>query len=131
MDPVVVTYLVYVALSVGLTVWVGRVLSRYGAVFLVDVFAGRRDLAEATNTLLVVGFYLLNLGYVAFALRWGGTDVVDGRTAVEALSRRIGGVLLVLGVLHLGNVVVLSRLRRRHRLEAAPRPPVSPATVLP
>lgn len=127
---VVVAYAVYVVVSVGLTVWVGRTLSRHGEVFLVDVFAGEPALAHAVNRLLVVGFYLLNLGYVAFALRIGG-DVPDARVAIESLSTKIGGVLLVLGVVHLGNVFVLSRVRRRRVLERQPRPPVPPDAYTP
>ncbi len=127
---VVVAYAVYVLVSVALTIWVGRTLSRHGEVFLVDVFAGEPALAHAVNRLLVVGFYLLNLGYVAFALRIGG-DVPDARVAIESLSTKIGGVLLVLGVVHLGNVFALSRVRRRRVLERQPRPPVPPDAYTP
>lgn len=130
MSPIVTTYLVYVAISIGLTIWVGRTLSRNGHVFLVDVFAGSERLATSVNHLLVVGFYLLNLGYVTLALKIGG-DVPDARTAIESLSTKLGGVLLVLGVLHLGNVYVLSRVRRRKQLERAPRPTVPPAAWAP
>lgn len=123
---VVVAYGVYVLVSVALTIWVGRTLSEHGEVFLVDVFGGETALAYAVNRLLVVGFYLLNLGYVAFALKIGG-DVPDNRAAIESLSTKIGGVLLVLGVVHLGNVFVLSRVRRRRVLDREPRPPVPPS----
>lgn len=98
--------------------------------FLVDVFAGEEGLAHAVNRLLVVGFYLLNLGYVAFALRIGG-EVPDARAAIESLSTKLGGVLLVLGVIHLGNVYVLSRLRRRRILERQGRPPLPPTGKTP
>jgi hypothetical protein len=130
MEWIVSTYLVYVAISVGLTVWVGRTLSRNGHVFLVDVFAGSEQLATSVNHLLVVGFYLLNLGYVTLALKIGG-EVDDPRVAIESLATKLGGVLLVLGVLHLGNVYVLSRVRRRKQLERAPRPLVPPAWTPP
>jgi hypothetical protein len=130
MAPVVAAYLVYVALGVALVVWVANALRRYGEVFLVDVFDGKPELARAVNRLLVIGFYLLNLGYVSFALRT--TDsVTDARAAIETLSTKVGGVLLVLGVLHLGNVFVLSRVRRRRLLEQQPRVPVPPATWTP
>ena len=122
---VVVAYAVYVLVSVALTVWVGHTLSRHGEIFLVDVFAGEAALAHAVNRLLVVGFYLLNLGYVSFALRIGG-EVPDVRVAIESLSTKLGGVLLVLGVVHLANVFVLSRVRRRRLLDREPRPPVTP-----
>jgi hypothetical protein len=130
MTPIVITYCAYTVISVGLTIWVGRTLSRNGHVFLVDVFHGSETLAKSVNHLLIVGFYLLNLGYVTLALKIGG-DVPDARTAIESLSVKLGGVLLVLGVLHLGNVYVLSRVRRRKQLEREPRPMVPPTAWAP
>ena len=112
MDPLVLTYAAYVALAVPITLWVGGTLRRNGRVFLLDVFDGDEDLAAAVNHLLVVGFYLVNLGYVSIALKT--TDaVVDAVSAIEALSVKVGTVVLVLGVLHLANLFVLNRLRRR------------------
>jgi hypothetical protein len=114
MSTVVTTYLLYVMISVLLTAWVSRTLSRHGGIFLAEVFGGDDRTAEAVNHLLVVGFWLINLGYVAFALRISG-DVPDGRAAVEGLSGKLGGVLLVLGVMHFGNLLALSRIRRHNR----------------
>jgi hypothetical protein len=125
MAPVVVSYLVYLLVSVALTVWVGSTLARHGELFLEDVFDGQDALAHAVNRLLVVGFYLLNLGYVSFALKIGG-EVPDARAAIESLSTKLGAVLLVLGVVHLGNVYVLSRVRRRRVIDRSPRPPLAP-----
>ncbi|MGQ4511945.1 hypothetical protein [Streptomyces sp. DW26H14] len=112
MDLTVVAYVVYTAVSVGLTMWVARTLSRNGLIFLADVLGGDEKLAEAVNHLLVVGFYLVNLGFIALYLRDAG-GVADVRELVEAVSLKLGVVLLVLGVLHLGNVYVLSKIRRR------------------
>ncbi|WP_329456043.1 hypothetical protein [Streptomyces sp. NBC_01497] len=136
MDLTVVAYIAYAAISIGLTVWVARTLSKNGLVFLADVLQGDEKLAEAVNHLLVVGFYLVNLGFIALFLK-DSRGITDTRQLVEAISVKLGVVLLVLGVLHLGNVFVLTRIRRRGIAErrqsaAAPaggRPPVGPWTV--
>lgn len=125
MSPVVWAYLAYAVIGIALVAWVARALQSNGEVFLLDVFDGQEQLARAVNRLLVIGFYLLNLGYVAFALRTSD-GVADARGAIEVLSTKVGGVLLVLGVLHLGNVLVLSRVRRRRLAERNPYPPVPP-----
>ena len=125
MDCTVISYAVYLPIATGLTVWVARTLSKNGKVFLADVFAGDEKLAEAVNHLLVVGFYLLNLGFVAL---WMKTDaqVVSAQDVFDALSVKLGTVLLVLGVMHLANVYVLNKIRRRSALERHHRPPVAP-----
>lgn len=119
MDSTVMTYLLYLALSVPLTVWVGRTLYRNGGLFLVDVFKGDEALASAVNHLLVVGFYLLNLGYVSLALKLGH-PVVNAQESIEALSLKVGLVSVVLGVVHLSNVFVLNAFRKRASAPVTP-----------
>ena len=131
MDWKTAMYLLYLALSVGLTLWVARTLFTNGSVFLADVFDGRTDLARSVNHLLVVGFYLVNLGLVSLALRTEA-PVATATEAIEALSRKLGLVLVTIGLLHLFNVLVLSKVRRQrqdaHLFAAAPvhQHPASP-----
>lgn len=112
MDFIVLTYLVYVAASVALTVWVARTLSRNGRIFLVDVFQGNEPLADSVNHLLVVGFCLVNFGYITLALKVY-SNVATAREAIEACADKVGMVLLVLGAMHFFNLYVFSRIRRR------------------
>ncbi|MEW2031131.1 hypothetical protein AB0901_11555 [Streptomyces roseifaciens] len=125
MDLTVVAYVIYLLLSLSLTVWVACTLSRNGRVFLADVLHGNEKLAEAVNHLLVVGFYLVNLGFIALYLQ-DDTTVTDARGVFEALSQKLGVVLLVLGVMHLGNVYALNKFRRRGIMEREQVPPVAP-----
>jgi hypothetical protein len=124
MDTKVVTYLVYLAISIGLTVWVARTLHKNGRTFLLDAFHQNEGLADSVNHLLVVGFYLINLGYVSLALKT--TDALtDTGQSIELLSRKVGLVLLVLGGMHFANLYVFNRMRTRTTLGMAP-PPVEP-----
>src|SRR3712207_3756471 len=85
-------YVTYATVSIGLIVWLPRTLFRNGAVFLDGVFEDNPKMAEAVNHLLVVGFYMINLGYAALLLR--ANDAADAVTAVEVLVQKLG-VLLV------------------------------------
>jgi cytochrome c biogenesis protein CcdA len=126
----VATYFSYLALAVPLTIWVATTLSRNGRVFLADVFDGNAELAGAVNRLLVVGFYLLNLGFVTLYLRVGA-EVLTVRQLIEVLSVKLGIVMLVLGVLHFLNVYVFNAIRRRSRMEQLRTAPVAPQGYLP
>lgn len=121
MDVVVATYGAYVAISVFLTVWVARTLHKNGRVFLVEVFNGDESLADSVNHLLVVGFYLINLGYVSLALKIGG-EIGNTREGIEALSWKIGMVLIVLGGMHFFNLLIFQRIHRKPKFfrKAAP-----------
>lgn len=123
---IVVTYLAYLFISVNLTIWVGRTLHKRGAIFLVDAFQGNQELADSVNHLLVVGFYLINIGFVSLVLKTA--NVIDtSRAAIELLSDKMGMVMLILGGMHLFNLYVFSRIRRSSH---AGRPPVAPDAML-
>ncbi|HEY8562927.1 MAG TPA: hypothetical protein VIL74_21290 [Pyrinomonadaceae bacterium] len=109
---VVTTYISYVVLSVVLTIWVAQTLHKNGRVFLVDVFGGNEALADSVNHLLVVGFYLINFGYVSLALKMSHYPE-NIATGIESLSWKIGLVLLVLGGMHFFNLFLFNRIHRR------------------
>ena len=125
----VVTYLLYLGISVAVTMWVAHTLHKNGRIFLVDVFHGNEPLADSVNHLLVVGFYLINMGFVSLALKLG-YDISTPREGIEALSVKVGTVLLVLGAMHFFNLLIFSRMRRRATMRNAP-PPVSPDAFTP
>jgi hypothetical protein len=116
-------YSAYAAICIPLIVWLARTLFKSGAVFLEDVFAENPKLADAVNHLLVVGFYLLNLGYACMLLRSGPVD--SATAGVETLAFKLGVLLFSLGGIHFVNIYVLHRIRRRGQLRSLP-PPVVP-----
>ncbi len=123
------SYIGYLAISVALTVWVGRTLYKNGRIFLVDAFLGNEKLADSVNHLLLVGWYLINVGYVSLALKLWNNNPTNARGVVEFLSFKVGGVLLVLGAMHFMNVYVFSKWRKRALLRTTP-PPVRPQGYL-
>src|SRR6185503_5651197 len=121
MDILVTTYIIYLSVSIALTIWVAQTLHKNGRIFLVDVFHGNESLADSVNHLLVVGFYLINLGWVCLMLKLG-YEIASPKEGIEALSVKIGTVLLVLGGMHFFNLFVFSRMRRRATMHNAPPP---------
>jgi hypothetical protein len=112
MKLIIWTHLTYLAISIALTIWVARTLHKNGRIFLVDCFHGNTDLADSVNHLLVVGFYLINVGFVSLALRFG-VLAGDLKESLESLSTKIGLVLLVLGAMHFFNLLVFTTCRKR------------------
>ena len=128
------SYLSYLVISIAVTVWVARTLHRNGRVFLVDTFLGNEPLADSVNQLLVVGFYLINIGFVSLALR-SGIKPDNAAQVIEYLSAKIGIVLLVLGAMHFLNIRIFSTMRRRatekvHAAAVAASQPIAPAEAV-
>jgi hypothetical protein len=119
------TYATYIVLSLALTALVAQTLHKNGRIFLVDAFNGNEKLADSVNHLLLVGFYLINIGYVSLALKYGDA-ARDAKEAIEYLSWKVGIVVVVLGVMHFFNLLVLSKWRKSATDRPLPREKYTP-----
>jgi ankyrin repeat protein len=106
-----ILYLSYLVISLLMTIWVARTLFKNGRIFLLDTFENE-NLADSVNRLLIVGFYLINIGYISLALKIGikPSNQVEG---LEILSSKIGFVLVVLGIMHFFNLFVFAKMRKK------------------
>ncbi|MEM6822710.1 MAG: hypothetical protein AAF558_12320 [Verrucomicrobiota bacterium] len=112
-----------------MTVWVAQTLHKNGRVFLIDAFRGNAELADSVNHLLVVGFYLINVGFISLFLKT--KQNLEGlRDGIELFSGKFGVVLVILGIMHFFNLYVFSKIRKRAKLGQAP-PPIPPQGTLP
>jgi len=112
MNYTIVTYALYMPITVILTVWVANTLFKNGRVFLVDIFHGNELLADSVNKLLVVGFYLINIGYAVYTLQIFSM-IETTQAVIEILSVKIGAIILILGAMHFFNLFVFFKLRKR------------------
>ncbi len=106
------SYISYLAVAVPLTIYVAKSLYHNGRVFLVECFKGNEELADSVNKLLLVGFYLVNLGFVSLYLQSYG-EVVGLRGILELLSKKIGFVMLILGGMHFFNLYLFTRIGKK------------------
>ena len=112
MNYTVLAYVIYLLASVAMTAWVARTLHRNGHIFLVQAFRGSETMAASVNHLLVVGFYLINFGFIATALRYGEKPETL-QAMIEFLSTKLGLVLIVLGTMHFFNMFNFDKMRRK------------------
>ena len=103
------THIFYIVLGIGITVWVARTLRIHGRVFFTTGCKGNTELADSLSHLFSVGFYLLHIGIVLLALKFGGR-VINTVGAIELLSTKIGLVLMLLGVSHFAHVAIYARI---------------------
>lgn len=105
-------YALYLLITIAITVWVARTLSRNGEVFLVQCFGHNAEVARSTNHLLVVGFYLVNIGFITLTLSIGAepTTVTE---AIRFLSGKVGLAVVVLGVMHFFNMGAIAHFGRK------------------
>lgn len=118
---IVLAYLIYLPVALGLTWYVAHILFRNARVFMLDIFSGKTDIADSTNRLFEVGFYLLNTGFALWILRIH-RELYDTQQLVEALADKLGGFAIYLGVMLFLNMFLFFRGRsksRAHRVTVA------------
>lgn len=112
MNYIIITYSFYLVITISLTIWVARTLFKNGKVFLIDIFHGNKELADSVNNLLLVGFYLINLGYAVYTLQVTN-NIISVQQVIEELSIKIGLIILILGGMHFFNLYIFFSLRKK------------------
>ena len=111
---IVTSYIIYLTVSISLTLYVAHILFKNGKVYMLDIFHGREDIALATNRLFEVGFYLFNIGF-ALSILEINYSILNYQVMIEILSQKIGGFSIYLGVMLFINLFFFFRGRRKSR----------------
>ncbi|MDZ4666617.1 MAG: hypothetical protein SGJ00_01920 [bacterium] len=114
---VVMAYSIYLPLTIGLTIYVANVLFNNGRIFMVDIFKGREEIADATNHLFKVGFYLLNVGF-ALIMMYIAYEIESTRSLIEVLSNKVGWFSIYLGLMLFLNLFLFFRGKRKAKENA-------------
>ena len=112
MNYIIITYSFYLTITIALTIWVAKTLFKNGKVFLIDIFHGNKELADSVNNLLLVGFYLVNIGYAVYTLQVT-SSVTSFQQVIEKLSLKVGLIILILGAMHFFNLYIFFTLRKK------------------
>ncbi|GEJ47836.1 hypothetical protein [Chryseobacterium sp. ON_d1] len=106
-------YMIYLPIVITLTVLVSQFLFKNSKTFMIDIFHQKKDIAMATNSLFKIGFYLLNIGFALCIIEFFQIETVE--RLVVALSKKIGGFSIYLGIMMLLNLLLFLK-GRRHAL---------------
>jgi len=117
------TYLLYIGISLAMTFWVGRTLNKNGHVFLMENYSDNAPLAKAINSMLLVGFYMINIGFISYTLKIQDGVPANYAQVLEFLSLKVGFIAIVLGGMHFALMFALqqysvARLNNKTRIKA-------------
>lgn len=113
---IIITYCIYLPIAIGLTLFVAKTLFAQAIVFMRDIFNGREEIAQSTNKLFEMGFYLLNIGFALWIMTITGHRYTSGMSiqeSFEILSYKIGGFSIYLGITLFVNLYFFFRGKRK------------------
>ncbi|WP_080779795.1 hypothetical protein [Chryseobacterium phocaeense] len=103
-------YMIYLPIVIALTVLVSQFLFKNSKTFMIDIFHQKKDIAMATNSLFKIGFYLLNIGFALCIIEFFQIETIE--RLVVALSKKIGGFSIYLGIMMLFNLLLFLKGRK-------------------
>lgn len=99
-------YIIYLALMVFIIVYVGKYFYTNGRIFIISLFNGQESMADQINRILLVAYYLFNIGYAFIKLNhW--QKITDIEMLVSSLSVNMGVLILILAVTHYLNMLAI------------------------
>jgi hypothetical protein len=92
-------------------VYVGRYFYSNGRIFIISLFNGNVALADQVNKLLLIAYYLFNIGYSFLKLRqWQRINTIE--ILFSSLASNIGVLTFILALTHYFNMLIIYRLSK-------------------
>lgn len=121
------------AVLVGVALWLGPLIKRFGKSYAADVFRANPRTGKSFIVLTDIAYYLIFFAYILFTVSFepkGNWRQTVTAPQLQHEVARIGGILLILGILHGANLVAMPMMGRlltlnRHLDES--NPPQTPA----
>lgn len=107
----ILAYLIFGTITIYIILWVGKLFHRNGRIFILTLFAQRKDITDTTNNLLLVGYYLFNIGYAILQFStW--REISDWSSLISSISVKTGLLVLLLAGLHFNNMFIIYLLSK-------------------
>ena len=108
----ILAYIIYLLFTYLITVKVGKVLFKNGRIFILSILKDDEELTDFINKILLVGYYLMNLGYATIMLRFWKT-IYNTTELVASVSTMTGRIVLSLAVMHYINMYAITIIGKK------------------
>jgi uncharacterized membrane protein HdeD (DUF308 family) len=99
-------YCIYLFFTFTVIVYVGLLCFKNGKVYSLQIFNNDEELTNTTNNILLLCYYLFNLGY-CLATIYNWQAVKTWQNCIESVCKKAGLILITIGVLHLINIIII------------------------
>lgn len=104
----IIGYVIYLLITTFIIINVGKICYRNGNIYVAQLIPEHKDLCQKTNQVLLIGYYLLNLGYCAMTLiSWD--KIISYPQLVEVISIKTATIICIIAILHYFNIFILTK----------------------
>lgn len=111
----IAAYIIYLLLTFLITVKVGNVFYKNGRNYILSILKGDETITDAINKILLIGYYLLNLGYATVMLSFWKT-ITNFSMLVASVATMTGRIVLSLAIIHFVNMYVIFLIGKKANL---------------
>jgi hypothetical protein len=107
MDLNLIGYAIYLSVTAVIILRVGSICYRNGNVFVGELIPDHEDLCKRINQILLLGYYLLNIGYCSVTLvQWDTIETVP--QLVETVAMKSAVIICIISVMHYLNIFIIT-----------------------
>jgi hypothetical protein len=104
----IIGYLIYLSLTGIIIIKVGRLCYDNGNIFVSQLIPNHEELCHQINKMLLIGYYLLNLGYCAMTIiSWEKINTAN--QLIEIIATKSAIIILTIGFMHYINIILLTK----------------------
>ena len=104
----IIGYVIYLLITTFIIINVGKICYQNGNIYVAQLIPEHEDLCQKTNQVLLIGYYLLNLGYCAMTLiSWD--KIISYSQLVEVISIKTATIICIIAMLHYFNIFILTK----------------------
>lgn len=104
----IIGYVIYLLITTFIIINVGKICYRNGNIYVAQLIPEHEDLCQKTNQVLLIGYYLLNLGYCAMTLiSWD--KIISYSQLVEVISIKTAIIVCIIAILHYFNIYIITK----------------------
>lgn len=101
-------YIIYLSLTAIIIIKVGKICYNNGTVYVAELIQNHKDLCQKINKILLLGYYLLNLGYCAMTLiSWN--KIQTWTQLIEILASKTAIIICIIAAIHYINIIILTK----------------------
>lgn len=104
----IIGYIIYLGLTSIIILKVGKLCYDNGNIFVSQLIPNHEELCHQINKMLLVGYYLLNLGYCAMTIiSWEKIQTIN--QLIEIIATKSAIIILTIGIMHYINIILLTK----------------------
>ncbi|RZJ49400.1 MAG: hypothetical protein EOO44_18350 [Flavobacterium sp.] len=101
-------YFIYLSITILIILKVGKICYRNGNIYVAELIPNHADICQQINQVLLLAYYLLNIGYCAMTLiSW--EKISSSTQLIEVIGVKTAIIVFIISILHYFNIFILTK----------------------